>query len=92
MITPSSLLQLVDKWITDFFPLIAESHPLPVVFVALHACGSLTTDILRTSVSAMHGGGDKKRGWSLRATFIVGCCYNLMEERGWYPSYCSAEF
>jgi len=85
-ITPGTLLQSVDKWITDLSPLTAESHPLPVVFVALHACGSLTPDILRTSVSEMHGSDGGNRSWSLKAAVIVGCCYNMMEGKGQSPS------
>lgn len=90
-VTPCSLLQSVNKWITDSSPLTVESHPPSVVFVALHACGSLTTDILRTSVSVMRRSDEKKRGWSLRAAFVVGCCYNMIEERGGYPFYCSVD-
>lgn len=83
-ITPSSLLRSVDKWITDISPPTVELHPPSVLFVALHACGSLATDILRATVSAMNGKDTDKRSWSLRAAFVVGCCYNMME-RGWYP-------
>lgn len=89
-VTPSSLLQLVDEWITDLSP-TAGSHPPSVVFVALHACGSLTTDILRTSVSVMRGSDREKHSWSLKAAFIVGCCYNMIDGKGWYPSKCSTE-
>ena len=91
-ITPSTLLQSVDEWIADLSPpLSAGSHPPPMVFVALHACGSLATDILRTSVSAMHGRDSKKRGWSLKAAIVVGCCYNMMGGKGWFPSTCSTQ-
>jgi hypothetical protein len=89
-VTPSSLLQLVDEWIADLSP-TAGLHPPSVVFVALHACGSLTTDILRTYVSAIRGSDREKHSWSLKAAFIVGCCYNMMEGKGRYPSKCSAE-
>ncbi|KAF9651567.1 hypothetical protein BDM02DRAFT_3138676 [Thelephora ganbajun] len=85
-ITPSTLLQLVDEWIIDLSHSTAESHLPSVVFVALHACGSFTTDILRTSVSAIHGNGER-RSWSLKAAIVVGCCYNMMEGKGWSPSY-----
>jgi hypothetical protein len=84
-VTPNSLLQSVDEWITALSP-SAELHPPSVVFVALHACGSLTADILRTSVSAMRGSNGEKHGWTLKAAFVVGCCYNMMEEKGRYPS------
>jgi len=85
-ITPSTLLQSVDKWFTDLSPPAVKSHPPSVVFVALHACGSLTTDILRASVSAMYGSDRENRGWSLKATIVVGCCYNMMGGKGWSPS------
>lgn len=89
-ITPSTLLQSVDDWIADLGPpLSAGSHPSSIIFVALHACGSLATDILRTSVSAMHGRDSKKRCWSLKAAIVVGCCYNMMGGKGWFPSICS---
>jgi len=78
-ITPSTLLQSVDEWIVDLCaPLSTGSHPPSIIFVALHACGSLVTDILRAAVSAMHGRDSKKRGWSLKAAIVVGCCYNMM--------------
>ena len=80
-ITPNSLLKLVDEWITDLSP-ATELYPPPVVFVALHACGSLATDILHTSVLMMGGSNQRDHDWSLGATFIVGCCYNMMEQKG----------
>jgi len=88
-ITPSTLLQLVDKWIIGLSPLTTESHPPSIMFVALHACGSLTTDIFRTSISAMHGSDRGKHSWSLKAAIVVGCCYNMMEEKGMSPSRCA---
>ena len=90
-ITPSDLLQSVDEWIRDFSPPKAQLHPPSVVFVALHACGSLATDVLRTTVSIIHGSKGEQLSWSLRAAFVVGCCYNMMEGRGWYFLYCSTE-
>ena len=90
-ITPSILLQSVDEWIADLgSPLSAGSHLPSIMFVALHACGSLATDILRTSVLVMHG-RDSKHGWSLKAAIVVGCCYNMMEGKGWFPSTCSTQ-
>ena len=91
-ITPNTLLQSVDKWITDLSPLAAGSPPSPVVFVALHACGSLTLDILRTSISEMHGSDGGNRSWSLKAAIVVGCCYNMMEGKGWSPPRRSSDF
>ena len=84
-ITPSTLLQSVDDWIADISPSSVGSHLPTVMFVGLHACGSLATDILRTAVSEIHGSDSKKRGWSLKAVVVVGCCYNTMEGKGWFP-------
>lgn len=91
-ITPSTLLQSVDEWIADLSsPSSAGPHPPSIMFVALHACGSLATDILHTSVSVMHGRDGRKHGWSFKAAVVVGCCYNMMEGRGWFPSSCSTQ-
>jgi len=86
-ITPGALLRSVDEWIADISPPAVESHPPSVVFVALHACGSLTPDILRTSVSEMRGSNGGNRSWSLNAAIVVGCCYNMMEGKGSSPYY-----
>ncbi|OSD02416.1 hypothetical protein PYCCODRAFT_1435416 [Trametes coccinea BRFM310] len=48
--------------------------PKPVLFVALHACGSLTPDILR----AFAGQPSAKVCWTPRAAVVVGCCYNML--------------
>jgi hypothetical protein len=54
----------------------SNAEPRPILIVALHACGSLTPDILRTYLA---GGG---RGWKPAALVVVGCCYNLLREEG----------
>lgn len=91
-IAPGTLLQSVDEWIAGLSsPSSAGPHPPSIMFVALHACGSLATDILRTSVSAMHGRDGEKHAWSLKAAVVVGCCYNMMEGKGWFPSTCSTQ-
>ncbi|EGN98120.1 hypothetical protein SERLA73DRAFT_161035 [Serpula lacrymans var. lacrymans S7.3] len=52
---------------------------IPVLLVALHACGSLTPDILRTFVSNHRGGANSNPStWKSQALVVVGCCYNLM--------------
>ncbi|KAI0643075.1 methyltransferase domain-containing protein [Trametes meyenii] len=51
--------------------------PTPVLFVALHACGSLTPDIFRAfaaSRRAQFSGGD----WTPQGAVVVGCCYNML--------------
>lgn len=84
-VTPTALLRSVDEWITELAPLPVGSRLPSVIFVALHACGSLATDILRASIAVMGGGDSEKHSWSLRAAIVVGCCYNRMERRGWFP-------
>ena len=84
-ITPTTLLRLVDEWITELAPLPVGSHRPSVMFVALHACGSLATDILRASIAVMGGSNSEKHSWSLKAAVVVGCCYNMMERNGWFP-------
>ncbi|KAH7885135.1 methyltransferase domain-containing protein [Phlebopus sp. FC_14] len=53
--------------------------PVPVMFVALHACGSLTTDILRTFLfHSRRDQGTDEPPWKPHSLIVVGCCYNLM--------------
>ncbi|KAG2123393.1 methyltransferase domain-containing protein [Suillus cothurnatus] len=56
-----------------------EEKPVPVMMVALHACGSLTPDVLRAFLSN-HGrpSAPGVRIWTAQALVVVGCCYNLM--------------
>ncbi|KAL5529577.1 hypothetical protein ACEPAG_5562 [Sanghuangporus baumii] len=54
-----------------------ERKPDPVVFVALHACGSLTPSILQEVLSHRQS---TNRKWFAAATVVVGCCYNLMRK------------
>jgi hypothetical protein len=70
-ITPQSLLNAIDDWIPS------SSTPVPVLLVALHACGSLTPDILRAFLS-VHKNPHNHPTWSPVAAVVVGCCYNLM--------------
>ncbi|KAH7925888.1 hypothetical protein BV22DRAFT_1104685 [Leucogyrophana mollusca] len=56
-----------------------SSKPIPVLFVALHACGSLTPDILRTFLSNHKASAEHGRpSWQAHGLVVVGCCYNLM--------------
>ncbi|CDO74570.1 hypothetical protein BN946_scf184771.g6 [Trametes cinnabarina] len=54
-----------------------QRNPVPVLFVALHACGSLTPDILR-AFTAQHRASSATASWTPRAAVVVGCCYNMM--------------
>ncbi|KAF8839550.1 hypothetical protein BDN67DRAFT_1003590 [Paxillus ammoniavirescens] len=55
---------------------------VPVMFVALHACGSLTVDVLRTFLSFHHRTSSVsdvvETEWQPHSLVVVGCCYNLM--------------
>ena len=52
---------------------------VPVLFVALHACGSLTPDILRAFLLAST---QPPAAWKPFGVVAVGCCYNLMNPTG----------
>ena len=80
-IRSDSLLYAVDAWAEQSrAEQGSSSSPLPMLFVALHACGSLTPNLLRAFVSRIRDSGT--RHWSPRAAVIVGCCYNLLEAGG----------
>ncbi|KAI0768972.1 methyltransferase domain-containing protein [Trametes elegans] len=64
-----------------------EPSPAPVLFVALHACGSLTPDILRAFAAALKaeppshsppGPVLAEAAWTPAAAAVVGCCYNML--------------
>ncbi|ETW82003.1 hypothetical protein HETIRDRAFT_427210 [Heterobasidion irregulare TC 32-1] len=61
-------------------------EPVPVLIVALHACGTLTPDIFRTFL-ALHRKCDIQGTiiWAPRAAVVVGCCYNLMSIESDFP-------
>ncbi|KAG2340147.1 hypothetical protein BDR05DRAFT_967160 [Suillus weaverae] len=57
----------------------AEEKPVPVMMVALHACGPLTPDVLRAFLSNhRRPSAPGVRIWTAQALVVVGCCYNLM--------------
>lgn len=60
----------------------AERGPAPVLFVALHACGSLTPNILRAFAAEARSGKTDAAAWTPRAAVIVGCCYNMLRLEG----------
>ncbi|KAG6372805.1 hypothetical protein JVT61DRAFT_7212 [Boletus reticuloceps] len=61
-------------------------EPVPVLMVALHACGSLTVDVLRTFLLGRRPrtpqATDENRAWRPHSLVVVGCCYNLMSPSG----------
>ncbi|KAL0960892.1 hypothetical protein HGRIS_005901 [Hohenbuehelia grisea] len=76
LVDPSSLRSAIDEWLSQLPKIPADN--VPVVLVALHACGSLSPDILRAFLS-LHA-ADKRRQsrWNISAVAVVGCCYNLL--------------
>lgn len=56
-------------------------NPTPVLFVALHACGSLTPDIFRAFTASLKAEASAA-SWAPRAAVVVGCCYNMMRSEG----------
>ncbi|KAF8654608.1 hypothetical protein AX16_003520 [Volvariella volvacea WC 439] len=70
-ITSTSLKEAIDEWIDATSA--ASVEPVPVLIVALHACGSLTPSILRAFASQ-----SSASPWSFAGLVIVGCCYNLL--------------
>lgn len=73
----SELLHELDDWL----PVQEDRKPRPVLFVALHACGSLTPNILRAIVASTHNDLEE-HGWYPLGGVIVGCCYNLLDPQG----------
>jgi hypothetical protein len=78
-INPLTLQNAIDKWVVQSSSLEKGSEAPPVLLVALHACGSLTLDILRTFLSQMRGGSSR---WKPAGALVVGCCYNLLSLEG----------
>ncbi|KAM6494117.1 Methyltransferase domain containing protein [Amanita muscaria] len=74
-ITPDTLIPAIDGWIRETKE-GDDGRPDPVLFIALHACGSLTPDVLRACVNAACR---KESRWTLAGAVVVGCCYNLIK-------------
>lgn len=86
-IRSDSLLRAVDEWSEEIrTPRLSGCSPLPMLFVALHACGSLTPNILRAFISRLRDNEGREK-WHPRVAVIIGCCYNLLEAGG---EYCDA--
>ena len=86
-INEASLLSSTSAWLCrdDGTHCTPEDTPTPVLFVALHACGSLTPDILRAFIAAAKSadnGPPASSHWAPRGAVVVGCCYNMMKPEG----------
>ncbi|KAF9269410.1 hypothetical protein L218DRAFT_1072265 [Marasmius fiardii PR-910] len=78
-ITPDGLLTAVDEWIESFAwdsPSSTENR-IPVLMVALHACGSLHIDALQAFIRASEEYARDSR-WYFSGAVTVPCCYNLL--------------
>lgn len=84
-ITAERLVEEVDDWVRDNEHFHAPQRgsavagDTPVVFVALHACGSLTPDAIRAFLAAR---ARPDTSWIPQAAVLVGCCYNMMSADG----------
>lgn len=76
-ITPGVLVKAINEWISEDL-IYGEMEEIPVLLIGLHACGSLTPDVIRTF---MQSDGDR-RCWKFTGAVVVGCCYNLMNPGG----------
>lgn len=85
-IQQKSLEVAVSEWLRFGAPGFPSSSqdPIPIMFVALHACGSLTVDILRTFLAHWEKAEDSEppRTWEPHSLVVVGCCYNLISPSG----------
>ena len=80
-ITPKELFETVDEWIKEDDDASSEEdgrEEIPVLLVGLHACGSLTSDIIR----AFGQSRTSNKRWKFAAVVVIGCCYNLMNPGG----------
>ena len=86
-IDPSTLNNAVASWLEGATAASDEIiENVPVLIVALHACGSLTPDILRVFLSCHDTPLSTSRPlhtrWTPQAVVVVGCCYNMMSPAG----------
>ncbi|KIY52182.1 hypothetical protein FISHEDRAFT_35749 [Fistulina hepatica ATCC 64428] len=81
-ITSQNLIQTVNEWIAEDTD--SDDAPnMPVLFVALHACGSLTPTILRSLLEARRK--RRRLRWTPIGVIAVGCCYNLLSPEADFP-------
>ncbi len=83
-IEEKSLLSSINAWMGGGEHSVASATSrTPVLFVALHACGSLTPDILRAFVTAWKDHTiSSSASWTPQGAVVVGCCYNMMRSAG----------
>lgn len=76
---------VIDDWLqtTGAYEAVGwdPSGFVPVAFVALHACGSLSPDFLKKIVQ-LQDAKENERRWYVAGAVVVGCCYNLMQKSG----------
>ncbi|KAI0770455.1 methyltransferase domain-containing protein [Fomes fomentarius] len=80
-IEEKSLLSSINAWMGcgGEHSVASATSRTPVLFVALHACGSLTPDILRAFVTAWRDHTiSSSASWTPQGAVVVGCCYNMM--------------
>jgi hypothetical protein len=68
----ASLRTAISSWIAED---TISNEIVPIVVVALHACGDLTPSILRFLTTCKL---DPPRQWRVVGAVVVGCCYNMM--------------
>lgn len=83
IITSQSLVTVTDEWIRRSGSIktptaVDDMSNTPVFLVGLHACGSLTLDILRAMVRQLRVDRPREASWMPVGGLIVGCCYNLL--------------
>ncbi|KAF8158234.1 hypothetical protein B0H34DRAFT_674688 [Crassisporium funariophilum] len=79
LLSPQTLLTTITEWVQESTPTPHPPVPVPVLLVALHACGSLTPDILRAFLASLKPKSPNPNPtWTPIGTIAVGCCYNLM--------------
>ncbi|KAF8552764.1 hypothetical protein OG21DRAFT_1443021 [Imleria badia] len=91
-VCPQTLEESITDWLSDpsgvqqhgdpgIHHSPASTEPVPVLMVALHACGSLTVDVLRAFLTDRTRAPQAKGVgclWKPHSLVVVGCCYNLM--------------
>lgn len=88
------LRKVINEWIqegqTESSENESDREQAPVLFVALHACGSLTPALLRAFIAASETHRNEGTIWRPAGAVAVGCCYNLMNLAGAQSEICVA--
>ena len=85
-IAPESLVSAIDDWVSSILQLDSREAPIPVLLVALHACGSLHIDALQAFIHASKE--QQTRRWYFSSAVTVPCCYNLLRPNDFPLSSC----